>query len=102
MTIEEIKKMTKEEIQRQLEWSDEYEFGTTYAKYLLKEKKELIDYLKEKTAECDWYISKLNRNIKELAFGGKIAGRTYLANTIMKYTISKQCYQEILSKIEKE
>jgi hypothetical protein len=48
------KDMTEEEITYQLEWSDENEFGTNYAKFLREENKQLkkdkkkaIEYIKE-------------------------------------------------------
>lgn len=72
-----FKNLTKEEINNNLEWGDPYEFGTQYAKYLLNEKQELIDYLKEEINEC-----KLTGNDEDY--------------------IRLDVYEEILSKIEKE
>lgn len=85
MTLEEIKTMTKEEKQKQLEWSDEHEFGTIYAKCLLKEKQELIDYLKEKKKE---YIELYNKSCDIIDFD--------------RYESLNILCEEILSKIEKD
>lgn len=71
-----FKNLTKEEINNNLEWGDPYEFGTQYAKYLLNEKQELIDYLKEQINQC-----KLIGNDEDY--------------------IKLDVYNEILSKIEK-
>lgn len=43
MNKEEILKMSKEEIIRQLEWSDHHEFSYWLAKYLLEENGKMIE-----------------------------------------------------------
>lgn len=84
-----FKNLTKEEINNNLEWGDPYEFGTQYAKYLLKEKQELIDYLKEE-------INKINEQIEHFDLWHEVGV------DINFLILKKQMLKEILSKIEKE
>ena len=87
MTIEEIKTMTEEERKRQLEWSDPCEFGTSYAEYLLEEKQELIEFLKEEQ-------DRLARECSHIYEDS--LGKTRLVSEDIYNEVSK-----ILSKIEK-
>ena len=87
MTKEEIKAMTEEERKRQLEWSDPCEFGTSYAEYLLEEKQELIEFLKEEQ-------DRLARECSHIYEDG--LGKTRLVSEDIYNEVSK-----ILSKIEK-
>ena len=100
MTLEEIKTMTEKEKQMQLEWSDEYEFGTTYAKYLLKEKQELIDYLKEKENKLQKKVVYYEKQLKGTE-RNSFYYRSYV-NNIHKLNAQRELIKEILSKIEKE
>lgn len=99
MTLEEIKKMSKEEIKYQLEWSDEYEFGTIYAKYLLKEKQELTDYLKEKENKLQKKVVYYEKQLKGTE-RNSFYYSSYLKN-IHKLNAQRELIKEILSKIEK-
>lgn len=87
MTKEEIKAMTEEERKRQLDMSDAYEFGTVYAEYLLEEKQELIEFLKEEQ-------DRLARECSHIYEDS--LGRTRLVSEDIYNEVSK-----ILSKIEK-
>lgn len=64
-----------------------------------KEKKDLISYLKNQIDICDDCIDVMTSDLKE-AMSGR-AGKTYLTSEIFKNEIAKECYQDILNKIEK-
>ena len=64
-----------------------------------KEKKDLIDYLKNQIDICDGCIDVMTSDLKEIMPGR--AGKTYLTSEIFKNEIAKECYQDILNKIEK-
>lgn len=65
---------------------------------LLKEKQELIDYLKEKITKCDKDI-KIHK--KEIAGVVNISENNRHILLIKRFKVEKQIYEEILSKIEK-
>lgn len=65
-----------------------------------QKKQELIDYLKKQIDICDGYLDTIQSDLQEINFGGRMAGKTYLANEIMKNATAKKCYQDILSKME--
>ena len=67
------KNMTEEEITYQLEWSDENEFGTNYAKFLREENKQLkerIDKAIEYIKSDDYWFSAVRSEAKLLAILG--------------------------------
>lgn len=64
-----------------------------------KEKKDLISYLKNQIDICDGCIDVMTSDLKEIMPGR--AGKTYLTSEIFKNEIAKECYQDILNKIEK-
>lgn len=66
---------------------------------LSKQKQELISYLKNQIDICDGCIDVMTSDLKEIMSGR--AGKTYLTSEIFKNEIAKECYQDILNKIEK-
>lgn len=95
-----FKNLTKEEINNNLKWGDPYEFGTQYAKYLLNEKQELIDYLKEKENELQKKVVYYEKQLKGTE-RNSFYYSSYLKN-IHKLNAQRELIKEILSKIEKE
>ena len=66
---------------------------------LKKQQKDLISYLKNQIDICDGCIDVMTSDLKEIMPGR--AGKTYLTSEIFKNEITKECYQDILNKIEK-
>ena len=62
------------------------------------QQKEFIEYINEKIDICDGFIDTARSDLKEISYGGRIAGKTYIANEIMKNEVAKRTFKEILSK----
>lgn len=63
----------------------------------LNEYRNLRNYLKQKIKECDDYVKHISQ---ELTY--RTSGKTFLANEIMKSTIAKKTYEEILERMDCE
>lgn len=63
----------------------------------LEEHRNLKNYLKQKIKECDDYMKHISQEVRKLAY--RTSGKTFLANEIMKSTIAKKTYEEILERI---
>lgn len=61
----------------------------------LNEYRNLRNYLKQKIKECDDYVKHISQEVTYRA-----SGKTFLANEIMKSTIAKKTYEEILEKMD--
>ena len=61
----------------------------------LNEYRNLRNYLKQKIKECDDYIKHISQEVIY-----RTNGKTFLANEIMKSTIAKKTYEEILEKMD--
>lgn len=64
---------------------------------LLNQQKEFIEYLTKKIDMCDGAIDVMKSDLEEISYGGRIAGKTYIANKIMENENAKKCFTEILS-----
>lgn len=63
----------------------------------LNEYRNLKNYLKQKIKECDDYMKHISQEVRKLTY--RTSGKTFLANEIMKSTIAKKTYEEILERI---
>ena len=63
----------------------------------LNEYRNLRNYLKQKIKECDDYVKHISQEVRKLTY--RTSGKTFLANEIMKSTIAKKTYEEILERI---
>lgn len=66
----------------------------------LNEYRNLKNYLKQKIKECDDYVKHISQEVRKLAY--RTSGKTFLANEIMKSTIAKKTYEEILERMDCE
>lgn len=66
----------------------------------LNEYRNLRNYLKQKIKECDDYVKHISQEVRKLTY--RTSGKTFLANEIMKSTIAKKTYEEILERMECE
>lgn len=66
----------------------------------LNEYRNLRNYLKQKIKECDDYVKHISQEVRKLKY--RTSGKTFLANEIMKSTIAKKTYEEILERMECE
>lgn len=64
----------------------------------LNEHRNLKNYLKQKIKECDDYVKHISQEVRKLTY--RTSGKTFLANEIMKSTIAKKTYEEILEKMD--
>ena len=64
----------------------------------LNEYRNLRNYLKQKIKECDDYVKHISQEVRKLTY--RASGKTFLANEIMKSTIAKKTYEEILEKMD--
>ena len=64
------------------------------------QQKEFIEYMNEKIDICDGFIDTVRSDLEEISYGGRIAGKTYIANEIMKNEAAKKILEEILSKYQ--
>ena len=64
----------------------------------LNEYRNLRNYLKQKIKECDDYMKHISQEVRKFAY--RTSGKTFLANEIMKSTIAKKTYEEILEKMD--
>ena len=78
---------------------DECDSADSYIRKLYLEKQELIDYLKEQINICDDIIKS---HMKEISGVVNISDNNRHMIIIRRFTIEKQVYEKILSKIEKE
>ena len=62
--------------------------------------RELAVYLKQKIKECDDYVEHISQEVKNLKC--QTSGKTFLANEIMKITVAKKVYEEILGRMDCE
>ena len=63
----------------------------------LEECRNLRNYLKQKIKEHDDYVKYISQKVRQLKC--RTSGKTFLANEIMKSTIAKKTYEEILERI---
>ena len=63
----------------------------------LEEHRNLRNYLKQKIKECDDYVKHISQEVTY-----RTSGKTFLANEIMKSTIAKKTYEEILERMDCE
>ena len=63
----------------------------------LEEHRNLRNYLKQKIKECDDYVKYISQKVRQLKC--RTSGKTFLANEIMKSTVAKKTYEEILERI---
>ena len=63
----------------------------------LEECRSLRNYLKQKIKEHDDYVKYISQKVRQLK--SRTSGKTFLANEIMKSTIAKKTYEEILERI---
>ena len=66
----------------------------------LEECRNLRNYLKQKIKECDDYVKHISQEVRQLKY--RTSGKTFLANEIMKSTIAKKTYEEILERMDCE
>lgn len=66
----------------------------------VQEYRELAVYLKQKIKECDEHIKHISQEVRKLTY--RTSGKTFLANEIMKSTIAKKTYKEILERMDYE
>ena len=66
----------------------------------LEECKSLKSYLKQKIKEHDDYVKYISQKVRQLKC--RTSGKTFLANEIMKSTIAKETYKEILERMDCE
>ena len=66
----------------------------------LNEYRNLRNYLKQKIKECDDYMKHISQEVRKLTY--RTSGKTFLANEIMKSTIAKKTYEEILERMDCE
>lgn len=66
----------------------------------LEEYRNLRNYLKQKIKECDDYMKHISQEVRKLTY--RTSGKTFLANEIMKSTIAKKTYEEILERMDCE
>lgn len=66
----------------------------------LEEYRNLRNYLKQQIKECDDYVKHISQEVRKLAY--RTSGKTFLANEIMKSTIAKKTYEEILERMDCE
>ena len=65
----------------------------------LEECRNLKSYLKQKIKEHDDYVKYISQKVRQLKC--RTSGKTFLANEIMKSTVAKEPYKEILERIGK-
>lgn len=66
----------------------------------LEECRSLKSYLKQKIKEHDDYVKYISQKVRQLK--SQTSGKTFLANEIMKSTVAKETYKEILERIDCE
>lgn len=66
----------------------------------LEECKSLKSYLKQKIKEHDDYVKYISQKVRQLKC--RTSGKTFLANEIMKSTVAKETYKEILERMDCE
>ena len=66
----------------------------------LNEYRNLKNYLKQKIKECDDYVKHISQEVRKLTY--RTSGKTFLANEIMKSTVAKETYKEILERMDCE
>lgn len=64
----------------------------------LNEYRNLRNYLKQKIKECDDYVKHISQEVRKLTY--RTSGKTFLANEIMKSTVAKETYKEILERMD--
>ena len=66
----------------------------------LEEYRNLRSYLKQKIKEHDDYVKYISQKVRQLKC--RTSGKTFLANEIMKSTVAKETYKEILERMDYE
>ena len=66
----------------------------------LEEHRNLRNYLKQKIKECDDYVKHISQEVRKLKY--RTSGKTFLANEIMRSTVAKKTYEEILERMDCE
>ena len=94
---QELKKQLEEERNKVREYS--YKLSNFRSEETYKnQQKEFIEYINEKIDICDGFIDTVRSDLEEISYGGRITGKTYIANEIMKNEVAKKILEEILSK----
>lgn len=66
----------------------------------VEEYRELAVYLKQKIKECDDHIKYISQKVKML--GRRANGSTFVATEVLKATVAKKIYKEILERMDCE
>lgn len=111
LLIEEIKGLIEEnqELKKQLEVGEQQYNDLVEEKEELKQQlsnshqmenqqKEFIEYLEDKLNMCDGFLDTIKSDLEEISYAGRVSGKTYIANQIMKNETAMKCYEEVLSK----
>ena len=64
----------------------------------LEEYRNLRNYLKQKIKEHDDYVKYISQKVRQLK--SRTSGKTFLENEIMKSTVAKETYKEILERMD--
>ena len=64
----------------------------------LEECRSLKSYLKQKIKEHDDYVKYISQKVRQLK--SRTSDKTFLANEIMKSTVAKETYKEILERLD--
>ena len=62
------------------------------------QQKEFIEWIENEIDMCDGFLDTVRSDLEEISYGGRITGKTYITNEIMKNEVAKKILEEILSK----
>lgn len=94
----ELKKQLEEKENIACDWKDSCLENAGKIEILETQQKEFISYLENEIKECNKYSKYIKNKLQELK--SRSAGKTYIANEIMKNEVAKKCFSEILSKYQ--
>ena len=94
----ELKKQLEEKENIACDWKDSCLENAGKIEELENQQKEFIEYINEKIDICDGFIDTVRSDLEEISYGGRITGKTYITNEIMKNEVAKKILEEILSK----
>lgn len=97
---QELKKQLEEKENIACDWKDSCLENAGKIEILENQQKEFIEYMNEKIDICDGFIDTVRSDLEEISYGGRITGKTYIANEIMKNEVAKKILEEILSKYQ--
>ena len=87
----------KAELEKQRkEYQEDYKDIRIEIKEYKSQQKEFIDWLENEIKGCHNYSKYIENKLQELK--SRSAGKTYIANEIMKNEVAKKCFTKILSK----